>query len=113
MSAIQSSQLDVEMLRRVAQGIERVGVVGNDGDLHFDTQSARASLENLRAQLSRAGQNVGTLAIGTPGRPHDEMDTLIYDTGRYATLAEAEQAWERDYRKRWHDKIEYPCRRLD
>jgi len=34
------------------------------------------------------------------------MDTLIYDTSRYGNLAEAEQAWERDYRRRWHDQIE-------
>lgn len=106
MSAIQPSQIDLEMLRRMAQGLGSVGVVGNDGDLRFDAQDAQASLKALQAQLHQAGYHVGSLAIDTLVRPRDEMDTLIYDTGRYGNLADAEQAWERDYRRRWHDQIE-------
>ena len=106
MSAIQPSQLGVEILQRIAEGIGSVGVVGNDGDLRFDAQDAQASLAALQAQLHRDGYGVGDLAIDTLAKPHDDMDTLIYDTGRYGNLAEAEQAWERDYRRRWHDQIE-------
>jgi hypothetical protein len=106
MSASHSSQLDLEMLQRIAQSIVSVGVVGNDGDLHFDAQDAQASLTALKAQLHNAGYGVGSLAIDTLAKPHDDMDTLIYDTSRYGNLAEAEQAWEGDYRKRWHDQIE-------
>jgi hypothetical protein len=94
------------MLRRIAQSIGSVGVVGNDGNLRFDAQDAQASLAALQAQLDKAGYSVGNLAIDTLVRPHDDMDTLIYDTRRYGNLAEAEHAWEFDYRKRWHDQIE-------
>jgi hypothetical protein len=52
-----------------------------------------------------AGYHVGGLAIHTLDKPHEDMDTLIYDTGRYGNLADAEHAWERDYYKRWHDQI--------
>jgi hypothetical protein len=101
-----SQQLDVDMLQRIVQSIASVGVVGNDGELHFDARAANASLAALQAQLHQAGYSVGSIAIDTLANPHDDMDTLIYDTGRYANLAEAEQAWERDYRRRWHDQIE-------
>jgi hypothetical protein len=105
-SAIQSSQLDLEVLRRIAESIESVGVVGNDGDLQFDAQNAHASLAALQAQMQKAGYSAGSLAIDTLVKPHEGMDTLIYDTGRYGNLVEAEQAWERDYNRRWHDQIE-------
>jgi FtsZ-binding cell division protein ZapB len=106
MSAIHASHLGLEMLRRMAQGIGSVGVVGNDGDLRFDAQDAQESLAALQAQLRTAGYHVGSLAIDTLARPHDDIDTLIYDTSRYENLAEAQHAWEGDYRRRRHDQIE-------
>jgi hypothetical protein len=99
-------QLDLDTLQRIARSIGSVGVAGNDGDLRFDAQDAQASLAALQAQLQSAGYHVGSLAIDTPARPHDDVDTLIYDTSRYGTLADAEHAWEGDHRKRWHDQIE-------
>ena len=106
MSAIHPVQLDFDMLQRIAQSIGSVGVVGNDGDLRFDAQDAQASLTALQSQLLEAGYRVGGLAVDTPAKPHDDMNTLIYDTGRYENLADAEHAWERDHHKRWHDQIE-------
>lgn len=106
MSAIHPVQLDLDMLRRIAQSIGSVGVAGNDGDLRFDAQDAQASLTALQSQLVEAGYHVGSLAIDMLVKPHDDTDTLIYDTGRYGNLADAEHAWERDHHKRWHDQIE-------
>jgi hypothetical protein len=110
MSAVQPPQLDLGMLRRIAQSIGSVGVAGNDGDLRFDAQDAEASLTALQSQLLEVGYHVGSLAIDRLVKPHDDTDTLICDTGRYGNLADAEHAWERDYRKRWHDQI---ARRAD
>jgi hypothetical protein len=76
MSSTQSSQLDVETLRHIAQSIKSVGVAGNDGDLHFDARSALASLEASRAQLREAGSGANALAVETLVRPQDDMDTL-------------------------------------
>ena len=56
--------------------------------------------------MHKAGYHVGNLAIDTLVKPHDDMDTLIYDTSRYGNLADAEHAWEGDHRQRWHDQIE-------
>lgn len=106
MSATQPPQLDLEMLERLAQSIRDVGVVGNDGDLRFDAHNARESLAALQAHLREAGYAVGTLEINTLAEPHDGMDTLIYDPRRHVNLAEAERAWERDYGRRWHNRIE-------
>jgi len=53
------------MLQRIAQSIGSVGVVGNDGDLRFDAQDAKASLAALQTQLHNAGYGVGSLAIDT------------------------------------------------
>jgi hypothetical protein len=99
-------QLDLETLQRIVKSIGSVGVVGNDGDLRFDAQDAQASLAALQARLHSAGYHVGSLAIDTPAKPHDDVDTLIYDTSRYGTLADAEHAWAGDHRKRSHDQIE-------
>ncbi len=106
MGAIQPSRLDLDIPRRIARSIGNVGVAGNHGVRRFDAQDAQASLAALQAELHSAGYEVGDLAIDTLAKPHDDMDTLIYDRSRYGNLAEAEQAWERDYRGRWHDRIE-------
>jgi hypothetical protein len=104
MSAI--AQLDLDVLRRIAQGIASAGVVGNDGDLRFDAQDAQASLEALKSQLLEAGYRAGSLAIDTLVNPREDMDTLIYDTGRFRSVTDAAHAWEREHHKRWHDQIE-------
>jgi hypothetical protein len=105
-STNQSSQLELNLLTRIAARIDHVGVAGNEADLQFDAQTARASLAALQAELNKTGHNAGELVLNTLTEPHDGMDTLIYDTARFQSQVDAEQAWERDFRGRWHDQIE-------
>jgi hypothetical protein len=106
MSATESSQIDVEMLRRVAQNLSDAGVVGNDGDIRLDTPIGPTSLAELQVRLNDAGYAGGSLAIETLVRPREDVDVLIYDRDRFANSADVELAWERDYRRRWHDLTE-------
>jgi hypothetical protein len=95
----------------LAERLASVGVAGNEGDARFDIQDLPVPLQALRQRLQAAGYVGGELAVEALVRSHDGVDTLIYDTARYARLFEAEQAWERDYRERWRQS-RAPCRGL-
>jgi hypothetical protein len=103
MDTAQHSRLTPATLASIVSGLTQLGVVGNENDWHFEAQDA--SSEALLGLLKEAGYNGGTLAPDVLDAPHDGVDVLIYDTGRYADRTEAEQAWERDYHKRLRDSV--------
>jgi hypothetical protein len=98
--------LQPETLDRLVDALASIGVAANEGDRRFDAESLRASLHNLELRLRNTGYTAGSLIVETLANPHNDVDTLIYDTNHYANLLEAEQAWGRDYRKRLHDRVE-------
>lgn len=107
MNIARSSRLEAEMLGRLAESLASVGVVGNENDRRFGAEDLPTSREALQTRFQEAGYTGGRLAVEMLVSPHDDVDMLIYDTDRYANRAEAEHAWERDYQKRWHDRIEH------
>jgi hypothetical protein len=103
MDTAQRSRLTPATLAFIASGLTQLGVVGNENGGHFEVQDATD--EALLGLLKAAGYQGGTLEPAVLDAPHDGVDVLIYDTGRYADRTEAEQAWERDYHKRSRDRV--------
>jgi hypothetical protein len=106
MNHTQVSRLEPEALNRVLDALVRVGVAGNEGDRWFEAQDIEASLGVLEERLRAAAWHGGRLSIGTLVRPHDDVGVLVYDSGQYQGVDQAELAWERDYQDRWHDIVE-------
>ena len=107
MPLAQSSSLTPETLTRLAQILGSFGVVGNEDDWHFDSHDLPRSQYELETLLREAGYTGTNLRRESLTRPHNGVDTIIYDPARYENSAAAEDAWERDYRKRWHDRIQH------
>jgi hypothetical protein len=106
MNHAQLSPLSPETLGRLAEILNALGVVGNEGDWRFDAQDLPESQDELHALLKKAGYRGGGPKTEPLTPPHDGVDVLIYDPTRYVNAGEAEEARERDYRNRWHDQIE-------
>ena len=99
-----------EPLHDAIKALRTVGVVGGGADNDFSATGSENSREALERRLREGGYAGGRLAIRTLLHPHDGVDLLIYDTGRFGEPTEAERAWEQDYRSRWHATVE---RRVD
>lgn len=106
MNGTPTSRLEPKTLDHLVGALATIGVAGNEGDRRFDAQDLRASWQVLNERLRDTGYTGGSLTTETLVRPHDGVDILIYDTDRYTSLGEAEQAWEQDYQKRRHDRVE-------
>jgi hypothetical protein len=103
MNEVSSPWLDADILRWLSQRLTEVGAVANEPEHLFDATSPVTVAENA---LKEAGFHGGTLAIESLVRPRNEVDAIIFDTSRFPSSATAEQAWEKDYRKRWHDRVQ-------